>query len=249
MDVAEQAAFVGLREAGTGPQLYRSADVVQQRGADEQVAAHARVQMRRLAAEGGDADGVLEQAARVAVVLRARRQAAQRAAELGIGDEALHGGVEPRVRELTREELEKAVQLVGVAAQRRSEVAGVGVRRSRERAHVELKPVVEALDAPEHAYGVTLGEALVEQLDVVPDARLDPPARVDQLERKVRRPRARVQPAFARHRVDALDDPVLGQLRDRAHDWYGAGSDIVPRARSRALPGGRAGGNHGFPRV
>ena len=56
-----------------------------------------------------------------------------------------------------------------------------------DRAHLELEPVAEALDAAEHAHGVALREAPVEQLDVVPDARLDPAARVDELEREVRR--------------------------------------------------------------
>ena len=86
-----------------------------------------------------------------------------------------------------------------------------------ERAHVELQPVAEALDAAEHAHGVALGEARVEQLDVVPDPRLDAPARVDELEREVRRRRSCPQPPLARDRVDALDDAVLGELGDRGH--------------------------------
>ena len=56
-----------------------------------------------------------------------------------------------------------------------------------ERAHLELQPVAEALDAAEHAHRVALAEARVEQLDVGPDARLDAAARVDELQREVRR--------------------------------------------------------------
>ena len=85
------------------------------------------------------------------------------------------------------------------------------------RAHVELEPVAVPLDAPEHANRVALVEPRVEQLDVVPDAPLDAPARVDQLEREVRRAALRPQPALARDRVDPLDDAILGQLGDRAH--------------------------------
>ena len=83
-----------------------------------------------------------------------------------------------------------------------------------ERADVELEPVAEPLDAAEHAHGVALGEPRVEQLDVVPHARLDAPARVDELEREVRRAAFRAQPLLARDRVDALDDAVFGELGD-----------------------------------
>ena len=61
------------------------------------------------------------------------------------------------------------------SASRRSagvSVAGIDVGRL-ERAHVELQPVAELLDAAEHAHRVALAEAAVEQLDVLPDARVD----------------------------------------------------------------------------
>jgi hypothetical protein len=61
-----------------------------------------------------------------------------------------------------------------VAADRGASVGGIA-SGGLERAHVELQPVAELLDAAEHAHGVALGEARVEQLDVVPDARVDPP--------------------------------------------------------------------------
>ena len=41
---------------------------MQEGGGEEEVGAQARVELRRLAAERGDADGVLEETARVAVV-------------------------------------------------------------------------------------------------------------------------------------------------------------------------------------
>ena len=94
-----------------------------------------------------------------------------------------------------------------------------------ERAHLELEPVAEALHAAEHAHGVALAEAAVEELDVVPDARLDLPGRVDELEREVRASRTGAEPLLARHRVEALDDPVLGQLRDRHPGILGPGTD------------------------
>ena len=119
--------------------------------------------------------------------------------------------------DLAGEEVEEAVELVGVAAHRRGEAGRVGVRGGLDRADVELEPVAVALDAAEHAHGVALGEPRVEQVDVVPDARLDAAARVDELEREIRGAVPRPQPPLARDRVDALDDAVFGELGDRAH--------------------------------
>jgi hypothetical protein len=94
------------------------------------------------------------------------------------------------------------------------------VGRGLERTHLELQAVAVLLDAAEHANRVAFLEARVEQLDVVPDARLDAAALVDQLEREIRRTRAGSQAALARDRVGALDDPLGGQIGDgrgRAH--------------------------------
>ena len=87
--------------------------------------------------------------------------------------------------DLRDEKLEEARDLFTVAPDRRRQRRRVDVGRL-ERAHVELQPVAELLDAAEHAHRVALGEAAVEQLDVVPDARLDAAGRVDELEREVR---------------------------------------------------------------
>src|SRR5215211_7762747 len=86
--------------------------------------------------------------------------------------------------ELVAEELEEAVELVGVAAQCRGQRGGVGFRRL-ERADVELEAVAEAVDPPEDADGVSLAEPAVEERDIAPDPRLDPAARVYELEREV----------------------------------------------------------------
>ena len=96
-------------------------------------------------------------------------------------------------------------------------VDGIGVLRGLDGAHLHLELAAEALDATEHAHGVALVEALVEQLDVVPDPRLDATARVGELEREVRGARARAPPLLLRHREHALDGPVLGELGDRGH--------------------------------
>ena len=121
------------------------------------------------------------------------------------------------MRELAGEELEEAVQLVRVAAHPRREAGRILVG-GLDRADLELQPVVEALDAPEHAHGVALGEAAVQQLDVLPDPRLDPAGRVDQLEHQVRRALPRRPPLLAGDGVDAFDRAVGGQLGDGAHE-------------------------------
>ncbi len=145
------------------------------------------------------------------------------------------------MRELRDQELEEAVQLVAVAAQGRRQRRGVDVR-CLERAHVELQAVAEALDAAEHPHRVALGKAAVEQLDVVPDARLDAARRVDELECEVRRSRLRPQLALRLHGVDGLDDPVFRKLRDRhrrqstAASRHGSRSPLAPRRPRRGRP-------------
>src|SRR5690348_12511879 len=116
------------------------------------------------------------------------------------------------MRNLRGEELEEAFELVRVPPHCRRKLRRVRTGRRLERAHVDLKPVAELLDAAEYVHGVALGEAGVEQLDVVPDTCVDPAAGVDQLEREIRSAVLRPQPLLARDGVDALDDTLLGQL-------------------------------------
>ena len=118
---------------------------------------------------------------------------------------------------------------------------GIDVLRGLERAHVELQPVAEPLDASEHAHGVALGEARVEQLDVVPDARGDAPARIDELEREIRprrsscagaassRPRRRPRPCGSPR---AARSRSRRSLYDRRRSRCGS-RPAPPSARSR----------------
>ena len=99
----------------------------------------------------------------------------------------------------------------------------VGVGRL-DGTHLHLKPAVEALDPPEDAHGVALGEAPVEQLDVVPDAPLDPPARVDELDREVRL-------TVARRQLAACGQPHRPRRR--------CGPRRAPRSSPRAESRGR----------
>ena len=119
--------------------------------------------------------------------------------------------------DLAGEEVEEAVELVGVAAHRRRQLGRIAVGRGLDRPHLHLEPAAEPLHAPEHADGVALGEAAVEQLDVVPDARLDPAARVDELEREIRRAVLRPPALLAADGEDALDGAILRELGDAGH--------------------------------
>ena len=75
LDVAEQPALVAALDLDAVAELARLAEIVDDGGAQQQVAVEPRVQRARLERERGHGDGVLEQAAEVGVVagLRARR--------------------------------------------------------------------------------------------------------------------------------------------------------------------------------
>ena len=175
-------------------------------------------QLRGLATERRDADRVLEQAPCVPVmaVRAGSREQAHTLPDLSVVEHAADERREPRVGQLRGQELEKPVQLVGVPAHRGSKLGGVGLGRL-DRADLQLQPPVEALDTCEHAHGVAFCEATVEQLDVVPDAALDPPARVDELERDVRLAAPRREASLAGDREDAVDGAVLDEVGDGCH--------------------------------
>ena len=211
--VAEERSLFRRAEDGRRPELARASHVVNERGCEQQIGAQSRMQLRQLAADRRHADGVLEQSAGVRVVtVRCRRIRSQRC----VGERSLHRRAERVVVDLADEELQKALELVGVPAQGRSQRRRVDVR-GLEGAHLELQPVAELLHPPENAHRVALGEARIEQLDVVPDPRGDPPARIDELERQVGRAVARAQPLLPGHRVDAVHRSVLLELCDRRH--------------------------------
>src|SRR5581483_4822184 len=118
MNMSEQPSLRRHRERRPAPELERPPDVVYERRGEQQVRAQPRMELRRLACERRDADRVLEQAAGVGVmVIRRRRVRAQ----LAIREHGRDRRAQPRMRDLRDEELEKADQLVLVAADRRSE--------------------------------------------------------------------------------------------------------------------------------
>src|SRR5207247_5661428 len=68
MHVTEEPTLGGRREGGPATELERPADVVEERGGEQQIGAQARVELSGLAAERRHADRVLEEPARVRVV-------------------------------------------------------------------------------------------------------------------------------------------------------------------------------------
>jgi len=116
--VSEQAALLGLAEGRTTSELPDAPDVVEERRCEQQVVTEAGMELCGLAAQRRDADRVLEQAARVPVmpVRAGGGESSIRRPDRSVPDEGVDHGTEPFVCDLRCEELEEAVQLVGVAA-------------------------------------------------------------------------------------------------------------------------------------
>ena len=192
---------------------------MQDRRREEEVRPQARVELHRLAAERGDADRVLEQAAGVAMVAvrPGSGERAKRRTEVGVAEKRGHEPCKLRMGDLRGEELEEPVELVRVAAHGRDERRRIRVLGGLDRPHLELELAAEPLDASQHAHGVTLVETRVEELHVVPYAAFDAAARVGELESEVRGARTGPPALLPGDCEHALDRPVLGELRDRRH--------------------------------
>ncbi len=162
---------------------------------------------------------MLEEPACIAVVPvgASCRKRAERGADLGVAHEGVDDLRQTRVRDLRGEELEEAVELVRVTPKRGGQRSRIGGLRSLDGPHLHLQPPSEPFDAAEHVHRVALLEAPVEEIDVVPHARLDTAARVGELESEVGGTRAGALALLLRDGEDALDRPVLGELRDRGH--------------------------------
>ena len=68
VDMSEQATLLRLAKRGAYAELPDTADVVEERRGEQEVVAEPRMELRGLATERRDADRVLEQPSRVAVV-------------------------------------------------------------------------------------------------------------------------------------------------------------------------------------
>ncbi len=230
--VPQQASLVRRSKGRAATQLVNAPDVVEQGGSDQQVAAQARMELRRLAAERGHADRVLQQAAGVSVmaVRPCGRKVAHPVPHHGVGEDGLHEAGQALMGDLAREELEESLQLVGVAPQAGRKVGGVRPGGRLERSYLHLESPSEPLDAPQHVYRIPLLEAAIEQLDVVPDPRLDASRRVHELEREVGGATLGAQPALAGDGVHALHGAILDQLGDCGHGGESMPGTLDPMA-------------------
>jgi uncharacterized protein (DUF1015 family) len=219
VDVSKEATLLGRSKRGAASELSYAPHIVQERSSEQEVVAETWVELGGLAAERRDADRVLEQSAGIAVmpICARRRERPERAPDLGVPGEGVDHCCQTLVRDLGRDELEEALELVCVPSQRRGQRRRVGILRGLDRPNFDLEPPTEALDAAEHPHSVTLAEPLVQELDVVPDPRVDASARIGELESEIRRAGARTPALLLRYREHALDRPVLGELGDGGH--------------------------------
>src|SRR5205823_10207200 len=97
-----------------------------------------RMKLRSLPAHRRNPDRVLEQPAGVRMVRLGGRQPSQRGPDDIIGQEASDYSGQPGMRDLACKEVEEAVELVGVTAERRSQVGGVRLGCGLERADIDL---------------------------------------------------------------------------------------------------------------
>ena len=130
--MAEQLPRLAERDLGAQLELAQLADVVEQRGADQQVRVEPRVENAGLVRERADRHGVLEQPAEVGVVARpGAGRAAQLGAERLVAEEGVDQGAQVGVVHLAREVLEEAVELVEVAVGGRQELRRVAASARR----------------------------------------------------------------------------------------------------------------------
>ena len=217
--MSEEPTLLRLTKRGAGSELVDAADVVEERRGEQEIVSEARVKLRSLATQGRDADRVLEQPSRVAVmpVGAGRGERPQSAPNLRVADERIDHGGKAFVSDLSRDELEEAVELVGIPAQRRRQRRRIRILGGFDGSYLDLELAAEALDPTEHVHSVAFAEPLVEEIDVVPHSCFHSPARIGQLQREVGGASASASPLLLRHREHALDSPVLGELGDRGH--------------------------------
>ena len=227
--MAEQPPLLGRRERRAAGELERRGRrraAAPPRAASS--AAQPRVELRRLAAERRDPDRVLEQPARVGVVVVG---VAGNAARSRSASTARTVAAQPRVRELVDEELEEPLQLrrrrggapaSGVAG---STSAASSVRTSscsRSRNFSTRPSTRTASPSPKRPSSSSTSFQTRASMR---------PRRVDELEREVRRAALRAQPPLRLDGEDALDDAVLRPGRRSPRRVYAASLRPCPGSR------------------
>ena len=200
VDVAEQPSLLGLLGTSGRAELRDAPTSWRRAAASSRSAAQPRVKLRRLAADRCHADRVLEQPARVGVMAvgdAGRRP--QRPAHVRRRDEPSDHGRRSGMRDLPARNSRKPSSSSPSRRNGRRELRRIGLGR---RSSVARRPEAGRGTSPRgRARGPRRPQrSAVEQLDVVPDARIDAAARVDELEREVWRPFACAAAASARPR-------------------------------------------------
>ena len=170
------------------------------------------MQLGGLAAQRRDRHGVLEQAAGVVVMGLGRGRRAQPLAEVAVGQEPVEQRAQARVGDLAGQELDEALERLGVAAGAGHEVERVTGLDLLEVAHGDLQPAAVALDPAEHAHRVTLVEARAEQVDVVPDHARHAAGAVGELHRQERVAVSGVAALLALHGERRVHEGALAQV-------------------------------------
>ena len=126
LHVAEQPALLAQLDRGAVGELARLADVVDDRGADQQVAVEPRVSERQLLGERRDGDRMLEQPAQVGVVAGpGAGGGGELDAEAAIGEQLVEQPPVARIGDLAGQVLEEPVELVEVAVGDRQELGRI----------------------------------------------------------------------------------------------------------------------------
>ena len=114
--------------------------------------------------------------------------------------------------DLGGQELDHAVQCLGVAARAGHQLERVSLLKPLDIADRDLRPAVVALDATQHAHRVALVEPRPQHVDVVPDHGRNAAGAVGQLQRQERVTVAGAAPALALHRERGLDQSTFLEL-------------------------------------
>ena len=187
------------------------------------------MELRGLAAQRGDADRVLEQPARIAVVSvraaagRARideripssvRMAAVIRGELGCASSPTRNSRKPSSSSASRRSagVRSAGSLSGAASTARTWTWSLPPKRSTRPRTCTASPSAKRPSSN----------------STRPRSALDPSTRIDQLQREIRRAVLRPASLLTADGVDAFDRSVLGELGDRGH----ASSLAAPEVRS-----------------
>ena len=116
--------------------------------------------------------------------------------------------------DLAGQELDHAVERLGVAARPRHEIEGVAVGQPLQVAQLELEAAVVAPHPAQHADRVALVEPLVDQVHVGPEHSRDATGPVRQLDREEGVAVSGPPAPFALHGERRVDDLSLLQVLD-----------------------------------